>query len=47
MKRRVVIVGAFLLLTFAQRPVFAGTVMYDNIPDPTPVNLPSLGYQAS
>jgi hypothetical protein len=47
MKRQVVIFGAFLLLTFAQRQLFAGTVMYDNIPAPTPVNLPSLGYQAN
>jgi hypothetical protein len=47
MKRRVVIFGAFLLLTFAQRPAFAGTVMYDSIPAPFPVNVPSLGYQAN
>ena len=47
MKKRVLIFGAFLLLMFAQRPVFAGTAMYDNIPAQLPVNLPSLGYQAT
>ena len=46
-ERRVVIFGAFLLLTFAQRPVFAGTGMYDDIPAPLPFNVPSLGYQAN
>ena len=47
MKRQIVIIAAFLLLTLSQRPIFAGTVMYDNIPSPLPANVPSLGYQAN
>lgn len=46
-KRPIVIFGAFLLLTFAQRPVFAGTMMYDDIPAPLPGNVAGVAYEAT
>jgi hypothetical protein len=46
-KKQVTVFGAFLILTLAQRPALAGTVMYDSLPAPLPDNVVSLGYQAN
>jgi len=46
-KRHVALLGAFLLLTLVQGPVFAGAVMYDDTPATLPGNVVSLGYEAT
>jgi hypothetical protein len=47
MKKHLLSFGISLAFSIGAHPVFAGSLLYNSIPDPLPPNVPSLGYQAT